>query len=111
MEKITRRYWGSFLAFISCIIFVTSGEVSVQAAGIYEGTPDRVQAMNFCGGNVYQSSALADIILAENARQDTGKEENSTNLQLYAQSAVLMDADSGRILFGKNEIDLLLVNQ
>lgn len=31
------------------------------------------------------------------------KEENSTNIQLYARSAVLMDADSGRVLFGKNE--------
>lgn len=31
------------------------------------------------------------------------KKENSTNLQLYARSAVLMDADSGRVLFGKNE--------
>lgn len=31
------------------------------------------------------------------------KEENGTNIQLYARSAVLMDADSGRVLFGKNE--------
>lgn len=31
------------------------------------------------------------------------REENSTNMQLYAQSAVLMDAESGRVLFGKNE--------
>ena len=30
------------------------------------------------------------------------KTENSTNLQLYAQSAVLMDAGSGRILYEKN---------
>ena len=35
--------------------------------------------------------------------QENGKEENSTNIQLYARSAVLMDADSGRVLFGKNE--------
>lgn len=31
------------------------------------------------------------------------EKENSTNMQLYARSAVLMDADSGRVLFGKNE--------
>ena len=37
------------------------------------------------------------------AAQEEKKEENSTNIQLYAQSAVLMDADSGRVLFGKNE--------
>lgn len=35
--------------------------------------------------------------------QESVREENSTNIQLYAQSAVLMDADSGRVLFGKNE--------
>ena len=32
------------------------------------------------------------------------KEEN---LQLYAQAAVLMDADTGRVLYGKNEKDIL----
>lgn len=35
------------------------------------------------------------------------QEENSTNMQLYARSAVLMDADSGRVLFGKNEKEQL----
>ena len=37
------------------------------------------------------------------AGREEEKEENSTNIQLYARSAVLMDADSGRVLFGKNE--------
>lgn len=32
------------------------------------------------------------------------EEEKSTNIQLYARSAVLMDADSGRVLFGKDEM-------
>lgn len=35
------------------------------------------------------------------------EKENSTNLQLYARSAVLMDADSGRILYGKEENEKL----
>lgn len=35
---------------------------------------------------------------ADSTEQDGGEEQ----LQLYAQSAVLMDADSGRILYGKN---------
>lgn len=35
------------------------------------------------------------------------EKENSTNMQLYAQSAVLMDADSGRVLLGKNEKEKL----
>lgn len=49
--------------------------------------------------------AEAEQISAEGflAEQENEKEENSTNIQLYARSAVLMDADSGRVLFGKNE--------
>ncbi len=35
------------------------------------------------------------------------EKDNNTNLNLYAQSAVLMDADSGRILYGKNEEEIL----
>lgn len=41
------------------------------------------------------------------AAQTGAQEENSTNIQLYARSAVLMDADSGRILYGKNENERL----
>lgn len=33
--------------------------------------------------------------------------DNNTELNLYAQSAVLMDADSGRILYGKNEDEIM----
>lgn len=33
--------------------------------------------------------------------------QTEENLQLYAQAAVLMDADSGRVLYGKNEKDVL----
>lgn len=36
-----------------------------------------------------------------------GKETLQEDLQLYAQAAVLMDADSGRVLYGKNEDDVL----
>ncbi len=35
------------------------------------------------------------------------EEETAEQLKLYAQAAVLMDADSGRILYGKNEKDIL----
>ncbi len=34
-------------------------------------------------------------------------EAEKEELQLYAQAAVLMDADSGRVLYGKNEKDIL----
>lgn len=39
------------------------------------------------------------------AESDGAKEKEE--LQLYAQAAVLMDADSGRVLYGKNEKDVL----
>lgn len=38
------------------------------------------------------------------AQNDEAEKEE---LQLYAQAAVLMDADSGRVLYGKNEKDIL----
>lgn len=38
------------------------------------------------------------------AEDDEAKKEE---LQLYAQAAVLLDADSGRVLYGKNEKDIL----
>ena len=44
------------------------------------------------------------LLWGENKNTDNNKE-----LDLYAQSAVLMDADSGRILYGKNE-DMVLAN-
>ena len=44
------------------------------------------------------------LCIPSRAKEDSdGKEE----MQLYAQAAVLMDADSGRVLYGKNEQDIL----
>ncbi|MBD5484909.1 MAG: D-alanyl-D-alanine carboxypeptidase [Lachnospiraceae bacterium] len=40
-------------------------------------------------------------------RAQDGAREEKDDLQLYAQAAVLMDADSGRVLYGKNEKDVL----
>ena len=37
------------------------------------------------------------------AEGETGSENTRKEPELYAQSAVLMDADSGRVLYGKNE--------
>ncbi len=38
---------------------------------------------------------------------ETGTQNEKEELQLYAGAAVLMDADSGRVLYGKNEKDIL----
>lgn len=40
-------------------------------------------------------------------RAQDNEEKKDVDLQLYAQAAVLMDADSGRVLYGKNEKDVL----
>lgn len=40
-------------------------------------------------------------------RAQNDAQEKDGQLQLYAQAAVLMDADSGRVLYGKNEKDIL----
>lgn len=45
---------------------------------------------------------LITSLCMESASLQEAKTENSTNIQLYAQSAVLMDAGSGRILYEKN---------
>lgn len=56
------------------------------------GLKDRIKVVSFFLAWVLTVSAVE-------AKED----EKSTNIQLYARSAVLMDADSGRVLFGKNE--------
>lgn len=48
-------------------------------------------------------AAKETLAAGQPAAEGEEKKENSTNIQLYARSAVLMDADSGRVLFGKNE--------
>lgn len=40
-------------------------------------------------------------------KEEAGAQKEREELQLYAQAAVLMDADSGRVLYGKNEKDIL----
>lgn len=45
-------------------------------------------------------------VAANNSGENSSK-GNNTKLQLYAQAAVLMDADSGRVLYGKNEDEVL----
>lgn len=48
----------------------------------------------------------ADIAKTDNVKAANPNTDNPP-LQLYAQAAVLMDADSGRVLYGKNEDEAL----
>ena len=50
--------------------------------------------------NVAENFGQTAVILNENRENENAKPEE---LQLYAQAAVLLDADSGRVLYGKNE--------
>lgn len=52
------------------------------------------------------AAALFCCSTASVRAQDNGADKEE-DLQLYAQAAVLMDADSGRVLYGKNEKDVL----
>lgn len=44
---------------------------------------------------------------ADNSTEPAAESASEPSLQLYARSAVLMDADSGRVLYGKNPEDIL----
>ena len=46
---------------------------------------------------------LSILIQNPAAAAETGQQEEKEKLSLNARAAVLMDADSGRILYGKNE--------
>ena len=63
------------------------------------------------GCNIHQRQKAADRMMSSpvnaEVRADDRKEEKSTTSQLYARAAVLMDADNGRILLGKNEDEAL----
>ena len=55
-------------------------------------------------GGLHPQDAVAEtggqVAVILNETQETGQPQE---LQLYAQAAVLLDADSGRVLYGKNE--------
>lgn len=82
MEKKKRNYKKQVIVLMLCIL-VIAGQI-LTAAG-KAPTGDEVSGAVLLAG------------------QEEEKKKNSTNIQLYARSAVLMDADSGRVLFGKNE--------
>ena len=48
-----------------------------------------------------------ETLLYVQAEENTAEEEKEPELSLYAQAAVLLDADSGRVLYGKNEKEVL----
>ena len=55
----------------------------------------------------FRISAVAYLLSLALVLGGSKETDNNTDLNLYAQSAVLMDADTGRILYGKNENEIL----
>lgn len=55
----------------------------------------------------FRISAIAYILSFVMLFGNSQEKDNNIELNLYAQSAALMDADSGRILYGKNEKEVL----
>ena len=55
----------------------------------------------------FRISAIAYILSFVMLFGDSQEKDNNIELNLYARSAALMDADSGRILYGKNEKEVL----
>ena len=54
-------------------------------------------------GSQFREDRITDNEPTYAIRYETGKSDLPQELQLYAQGAVLLDADSGRVLYGKNE--------
>lgn len=65
----------------------------------------RVAAILTAAALLYVQGHAGDVCQMVSAQErESAKEED---LQLYAQAAVLMDADSGRVLYGKNPTEIL----
>lgn len=58
-----------------------------------------------CTVAIVLALSLLLSLIAVHAQEEQQKEQEE--LQLYAKAAVLMDADSGRVLYGKNEKEVL----
>ena len=85
MEKRVRRYWRKVLAFVSCMIFVASGVLPIQAAETYREIPlewqEACQGENSLADSVCQDSALTGSVLAGNAR--SGLQKKKKIVQTY----------------------------
>ena len=54
-------------------------------------------------GSQFREDRITDNEPTYAIRYETGKSDLTQELKLFAQGAVLLDADSGRVLYGKNE--------
>ncbi len=97
-KNMTNKY-GKRIYYRVAVIGMAAALLCVQGyTGSYAASRETFCAAGQEGGFVLDAQAAS-----ESREKQDGKEE----LQLYAQAAVLMDADSGRVLYGKNAEDKL----
>ena len=91
---------GAIAVFMTVLAVGTGNPIALPGRSNTELAGDVVYAKE---SGVRREIGMQELLLQEEAvKSDMPKE-----LQLYAQAAVLMDADSGRVLYGKNEDEIL----
>ncbi|QHQ63798.1 hypothetical protein Ana3638_17605 [Anaerocolumna sedimenticola] len=71
----------------------------------FEGITDKLQAENINSPNTDKSSEAdtdSELEKLEKKIMESADSANNESIKLYAQSAALMDADTGRVLYEKN---------
>ncbi|MCI9374573.1 MAG: D-alanyl-D-alanine carboxypeptidase [Lachnospiraceae bacterium] len=96
-KKGRRQLFGICL----CILFA----VSLIGGTFGEATPVRAETT---GAGTEETEKKEETGENEGTKKkEEAKKKEAVQLQLYAQAAVLLDADSGRVLYGKNEEEVL----
>lgn len=93
-QKRKRRNKYRVIAVIAAVALFYAQECAGNLAVLQHVS--RAADRETISGSFFQTAAATE--------QESGEEEQ---LKLYAQSAVLMDADSGRVLYGKNPTEIL----
>ena len=97
-EKKGRR---QFFGICLCILLA----VSLIGGTFGEATPVRAETT---GAGTEETEKKEETGENEGTKKkEEAKKKEAVQLQLYAQAAVLLDADSGRVLYGKNEEEVL----
>lgn len=80
--RMKNKMWGFF-----CVLFL------MATAGLWQGRPAWADM---------QQTLARGLLLEEDTAGDGSGKDPAEDISLYAGAAVLMDADSGRVLYGKN---------
>ncbi len=103
-QKKSRQYqeagFGSrILLFALCLILGIAGSMSVIPADISDMQKESVETE---AQPEQEAAVQVNALAAQNVMNQTQAVTEQPEITLYARSAVLMDADSGRVLYEKN---------